>query len=230
MTIQLTAEEARVIGCLMEKSTTTPEQYPLTLNALTNACNQKSSRDPVMALEPGRVQQTVRQLEAKHLMQVTDNFKSRVEKYDHRFCNTPFADLQFSSEEFAVLCVLLLRGPQTPGELRTRANRLFAFVDNQAVMATLTGLLEREEGPLIARLPRMPGRQDHQYMHLFCGEVTSVAEASAAEAAATGVSAGTSTFTSAPRTATSGIDRLDVLEARIVELETQLRELKQRLD
>jgi uncharacterized protein YceH (UPF0502 family) len=230
VTIQLTAEEARVIGCLMEKSVTTPEQYPLTLNALTNACNQKSSRDPVMALEPGRVQQTVRQLEAKHLMQAADNFKSRVEKYDQRFCNTPFADLQFSSEEFAVLCVLLLRGPQTPGELRTRANRLFAFADNQAVMATLTGLLEREEGPLVVRLPRMPGRQDHQYMHLFCGEVTSVAEASAAEDAAARASTGTSTLTSAPRTAMSGVDRLDVLEARIVELETQLRELKQRLD
>jgi len=230
VTVQLTAEEARVIGCLMEKSVTTPEQYPLTLNALTNACNQKSSRDPLMALEPGRVQQTVRQLEAKHLMQVADNFKSRVEKYDHRFCNTPFADLQFSSEECAVVCVLLLRGPQTPGELRTRANRLFAFVDNQAVMATLTGLLEREEGPLVARLPRMPGRQDHQYMHLFCGEVPSVAKASAAEDAATGASTGTSTLTSAPRTATSGVDRLDVLEARIVALETQLRELKQRLD
>jgi uncharacterized protein YceH (UPF0502 family) len=183
-----------------------------------------------MALEPGRVQQTVRQLEAKHLMQAADNFKSRVEKYDQRFCNTPFADLQFSSEEFAVLCVLLLRGPQTPGELRTRANRLFAFADNQAVMATLTGLLEREEGPLVARLPRMPGRQDHQYMHLFCGEVTSVAEASAAEDAAARASTGTSTLTSAPRTAMSGVDRLDVLEARIVELETQLRELKQRLD
>jgi uncharacterized protein YceH (UPF0502 family) len=107
--VQLTPEEARVIGCLMEKSVTTPDQYPLTLNALTNACNQKSSRDPVMSLEPGRVQQNVRQLEAKHLMQVDENFKSRVEKYDHRFCNTPFADLQLSEQEFAVICVAGVR-------------------------------------------------------------------------------------------------------------------------
>lgn len=220
MNVQLTAEEARVIGCLMEKSITTPEQYPLTLNALTNACNQKSSRDPVMALEPGRVQQTVRQLEAKHLMQVAENYKSRVEKYDHRFCNTPFADLQFSSEEFAVVCVLLLRGRQTPGELRTRCNRLFTFADNQAVVSTLTGLLEREEGPLAARLPRVPGRQDHEYMHLFCGEVESV-EASIEDAVA-----GSAISASSPRAATADLDRLDALEARIVQLETQLEDLK----
>jgi uncharacterized protein YceH (UPF0502 family) len=226
--VQLTAEEARVIGCLMEKSVTTPEQYPLTLNALSNACNQKSSREPVMSLEPGRVQQTVRQLEAKHLMQVADNFNSRVEKYDHRFCNTPFADLQFSSEEFAVVCVLLLRGPQTPGELRSRCNRLFAFADNEAVVSTLAGLLERAEGSVVARLPRAQGRQDHEYLHLFCGEVASVAEVSVSEAAKTEDAANRSPTVS--RAAPLDDDRLDALEQRILQLETQLGELKALLD
>ena len=212
MNVQLTPEEARVIGCLMEKSVTTPDQYPLTLNALTNACNQKSSRDPVMSLEPGRVQQNVRQLEAKHLMQVDENFKSRVEKYDHRFCNTPFADLQLSEQEFAVICVLLLRGAQTPGELRTRCNRLFPFPDNQAVTDTLNDLMAREGGPLIARLPRSPGRQDHEYMHLFSGEIESVAEA-------------------APpvRSRAPAGDRVGDLEARVTALEQELGELRKLL-
>lgn len=213
MNVQLTPEEARVIGCLMEKSVTTPDQYPLTLNALTNACNQKSSRNPVMSLESGKVQQTVRQLEAKHLMQVDENFKSRVEKYDHRFCNTPFADLQLSEQEFAVICVLLLRGAQTPGELRTRCSRLFPFPDNQAVTDTLNDLMAREGGPLIARLPRSPGRQDHEYMHLFSGEIESVAEA-------------------APpvRSRAPADDRVGDLEARVTALEQELGELRKLLE
>ena len=214
MNVQLTPEEARVIGCLMEKSVTTPDQYPLTLNALTNACNQKSSRDPVMSLEPGRVQQTVRQLEAKHLMQVDENFKSRVEKYDHRFCNTPFADLQLSDQEFAVICVLLLRGAQTPGELRTRCNRLFAFTDNQTVADTLNDLMERELGPLVARLPRSPGRQDHEYMLVFFGEVESVAEEAAP----------------AVRSRAPADDRIGDLETRVTALEQELAELRQLLE
>lgn len=214
MNVQLTPEEARVIGCLMEKSVTTPDQYPLTLNALTNACNQKSSRDPIMSLEPGRVQQTVRQLEAKHLMQVDENFKSRVEKYDHRFCNTPFADLQLSDQEFAVICVLLLRGAQTPGELRTRCNRLFAFTDNQVVTETLNGLMEKEGGPLVARLPRTPGRQDHEYMHVFFGEIESVAEEAAPVI----------------RPRAPADDRMSDLEARVTALEQELHELRKLLE
>lgn len=209
MNIQLTPIETRVIGCLMEKSVTTPDQYPLTLNALVNACNQKSSREPVMDLEPGVVQQTVRQLEARHLLRVDENFKSRVEKYDHRFCNTPFADLQFTKAEFALICVLLLRGPQTPGELRTRCNRLFEFADNSAVQETLEALLLREGGPVIARLPRAAGRQDHQYAHLFCGELESVA----AE-------------TARPAAASSQQDRLAALEARVAALEVALAALR----
>jgi uncharacterized protein YceH (UPF0502 family) len=114
--IQLTPNEARVIGCLMEKSVITPDQYPLSLNALVNACNQKSSREPVMSLEQGVVQRTVIDLIAKKLVMVQE-FGSRVEKYQQRFCNTHFAEIKFSPAEFAVICLLLLRGPQTPGEL-----------------------------------------------------------------------------------------------------------------
>ncbi|HET6628460.1 MAG TPA: DUF480 domain-containing protein [Woeseiaceae bacterium] len=171
MPIVLSANEARVIGCLMEKSVITPDQYPLTLNALTNACNQKSGRDPVMSLEPGAVQRTVRDLEEKHLVRVEENFRSRVEKYLQRFCNTRYSDYQFDPAQFAVVCLLLVRGPQTPGELRARSGRLHAFADNDAVVAALTGLVEREEEPLVVKLPRAPGRKDSEYMHLFSGPV-----------------------------------------------------------
>jgi hypothetical protein len=171
--LDLTANEARVIGCLMEKSIITPDQYPLTLNALTNACNQKSGRDPVMSLQPGVVQRTVRDLEAKHLVRVEENFKSRAEKYVQRFCNTRYSDFQFDAAQFAIVCLLLLRGAQTPGELRARSGRLHAFADNTAVVDALTGLMEREDERLVVKLPRAPGRKDSEYMHLFSGVVDS---------------------------------------------------------
>ena len=113
---QIDATEARVIGCLIEKSIVTPDQYPLTLNALTNACNQKSSRDPVMSLSQGEVQHTIRALEAKHFVRTEDNFKSRTEKYTQRFCNSRYSEQQFDPAQLAIVCLLLLRGPQTPGE------------------------------------------------------------------------------------------------------------------
>ncbi len=202
----------RVIGCLMEKSVTTPDQYPLTLNALTNACNQKSSRDPVLSLEPGLVQRTARQLEDRHLLNSKENFKSRVEKYTQRLCNTPFANFQFSEAEFAVICLLLLRGPQTPGELRTRGGRLHEFQHNHAVAETLQGLIDREGSPLIVRLPRKPGRQDSEFAHLFSGSMV------ATEAVET------------PHTSTRpppARDDTPELETRIAALEQQVRELQQ---
>jgi len=171
MSTELTAREARVIGCLMEKAVLTPDQYPLTLNALTNACNQKSSREPVMALEPGEVQQTIRSLEAKHLVRTEQNFRSQVEKYTHRFCNTPFSDYQFDPAQLAIVCVLLLRGPRTPGELRANSGRLHEFEDNAAVVAALQTLLDYDGRPLIVELPRAPGRRDSEYAHLFSGPV-----------------------------------------------------------
>jgi hypothetical protein len=232
VSVELTAEEARVIGSLMEKSVTTPDQYPLTLNSLTSACNQKSSRDPVMALEPGRVQQTVRALESKHLMQVVSERGARVEKYDQRFCNTPFADRQFSPDEFAVICVLLLRGPATPGELRTRCQRLFNFADNDEVKATLQKLISREGSPAVVQLARQPGRQDHQYMHLFCGEVAIdqvVTEPTVVDIPATSEAGAAPEFAASVTGSAPGADRLAALEARVAELETQLAELKAQL-
>ena len=173
MHIQMNPEEARVIGCLMEKAVTTPDQYPLTLNALTNACNQKSSREPVMNLTPGTVQHIARQLQEKFLIKNNENFKSGVDKYEQRLCNTPMTDCRLSPAEYAIVCLLLLRGPQTAGELRARSPRLHNFDDNQAVNAILEALLTREEGPLVARLPKRPGRQDHEYTHLFYGTIES---------------------------------------------------------
>jgi uncharacterized protein YceH (UPF0502 family) len=207
-------KEARVIGCLIEKSVVTPDQYPLTLNALTNACNQKSSRDPVMAMSQGEVQHTIRGLEAKHLVQTAENFKSRTEKYSQRFCNTRYSDLQFDPAELAIVCLLLLRGPQTPGELRARSGRLHTFADNAEVVVALDGLAEREAGALVVKLPRMSGRKDSEYMHLFCGPVdveAHVAEAGAARAAA-------------PRRggAAELTVRVERLEAEVAELKKQL--------
>jgi len=169
--IQLNDTEARVIGCLIEKSIVTPDQYPMTLNALTNACNQKSSRDPVMSLTQGEVQHAIRELESKHLLQTDENFKSQVEKYAHRFCNTRYSNLQFSDAELAIVCLLLLRGPQTPGEFRSRSGRLHSFEDNAEVVQALNSLAERDPDPLVVKLPRTPGRKDSEYMHLFSGPV-----------------------------------------------------------
>jgi uncharacterized protein YceH (UPF0502 family) len=213
--LDLNANEARVIGCLMEKSVTTPDQYPLTLNALTNACNQKSSRDPVMSLAQGAVQHTVRELEQKHLLLVEDNFKRGVEKYTQRFCNTSFSELQFDAAQFAIVCLLLLRGPQTPGELRARSGRLHAFDDNDAVVAALNSLMEREGDTLVVKLPRTPGRKDAEYMHLFCGAVDLQVYASNAEA----------------RVSAEPAARTNVaeLEQRISDLETEVEKLKQLL-
>lgn len=183
MHTELDEKEARVIGCLIEKSIVTPDQYPMTLNALMNACNQKSSRDPVMSLSQGEVQHTMRSLEEKHLARTEENFKSRTEKYSQRFCGTRYSDNQFDAAEVAIVCLLLLRGPQTPGELKARSGRLHEFADNSDVVTALDGLIARESGPLVVKLPRTPGRKDAEYMHLFCGAVDIDAHVSQAHAA-----------------------------------------------
>ena len=170
MRIELDPLEARVIGCLIEKQITTPDQYPLSLNALANACNQKSNRDPVMSLDEQAVQRTIDALVRKHLVLERSVFGTRVPKYQHLFCNTEYGSFKVSAQELAVLCELLLRGPQTPGELRSRASRMASFTDVSEVEATLSGLLGREPRPLIARLPREAGRREVRYMHLFGSE------------------------------------------------------------
>jgi len=169
--LNLSENEVRIIGCLMEKSVTTPDQIPLSLNALTSACNQKSSRTPVMSLTQGCVQHTTQDLKAKNLLLIEENFKTGAGKYKQRFCNTAFSELQFDEAQFAIICLLLLRGHQTPGELRTHCGRLHNFVDNTAVMDVLNSLINREEGALVIMLPRTPGRKDSEYTNLFSGPV-----------------------------------------------------------
>jgi uncharacterized protein len=177
MNIEFTPNEARVIGCLIEKEITTPDQYPLSLNALTNACNQKTNREPVLDLSEAVVQQTLDALMKKHMASdKSAGYGGRVTKYRHRFCNTEFGPLKFSKQELGTLCVLLLRGPQTPGELRSRTNRLCEFADSEEVEATLKSLMEREDGPFITRLPRSPGERESRYAHLFSGETIAVPE------------------------------------------------------
>ena len=207
MLTELNEVEARVIGCLIEKSIITPDQYPMTLNALTNACNQKSSREPVMSLTPGEVQHTIRDLEKKHFARTEENFKSRAEKYSQRFCSTRYSDFQFDSAQVAVVCLLLLRGPQTPGELKARSGRLHSFSDNSEVVVALDGLINREGGALVVKLPRSPGRKDAEYMHLFCGPVD------------------VETLAARPVAASNRGNMAD-LTARVESLETQVAELK----
>lgn len=209
MPIELTLHETRVIGCLLEKEIATPDQYPLSLNALTNACNQKSNRDPVLDLDEATVQQVVDGLVRKHQVTEHGGFGSRVVKYQHRFCNTNYGSLRFSPPELAVVCELFLRGPQTPGELRSRASRLCPFGDVTEVESVLAALAAREDGPFVARLPREPGRRESRYAHLFGGEVASAPEADDAPAPASG--------------------RLERLEQRIAALEAEVAELRERL-
>ncbi|HEV2442379.1 MAG TPA: DUF480 domain-containing protein [Steroidobacteraceae bacterium] len=213
MRIELDPLEARVIGCMLEKQITTPDQYPLSLNALVSACNQKSNRDPVMTLDEPTVQGTVDGLSRKHLVLERSGFGSRVPKYQHLFCNTEYGSLKFSAQELAIVCELLLRGPQTPGELRSRAGRMASFNDVSEVEAALQALLERESGPLVARLPREPGRRESRYMQLFGGEAppAAVAErATAHDAAPTGEG--------------------DALADRVARLEQEVRQLRSELD
>lgn len=219
MHIELTAQEARIIGCLIEKQITTPEQYPLSLNALVNACNQKSNRDPVLNLSEAEVQDLVDVLTRKHQISAQSGYGNRVPKYQHRFCNTEYGALKLSPGELAVLCELFLRGPQTPGELRTRASRLSPFGDVSEVDAVLVALCEREDGPFVVRLPRQPGRRESRYAHLFCGSVADAADAGEAGESDEG-------GTGVPAARANATDDYIRLEQRVAALEAELAELK----
>ncbi|MDH3932091.1 MAG: DUF480 domain-containing protein, partial [Chromatiales bacterium] len=144
--------------------------------------NQKSNRDPVMSLDEAEVLAALDSLRGKHLILEKSGFGSRVPKYQHRFCNTQFGTLQFSEQEFGLVCVLLLRGPQTPGELRSRTQRLCRFSDVGEVEACLEALADRDDGPFVVRLAREPGKRESRYAHLFSGEVQSGAAATSAAA------------------------------------------------
>ncbi|MFN1620373.1 YceH family protein [Vibrio rotiferianus] len=213
MKVELTAIEARVIGCLIEKEVTTPDQYPLSLNALTNACNQKSNREPVMSLSEADVLDAVDALIERRLVSDESAFNSRVSKYQHRFCNTEFGDLKLTEQEKGIVCCMLLRGAQTPGEIRTRTNRLAAFNDVKEVENVLEHLASEEKGPLVVKLPRETGKRESRYMHLFCGEVdvSDLAVASAAPSSA-------------------GSERITQLEQEVAELRAELAALKEQVE
>jgi|TARA_B110000971_G_scaffold102761_1_gene105655 uncharacterized protein YceH (UPF0502 family) len=215
ISLNLSADEVRIVGCLMEKSVTTPDQYPLTLNALTNACNQKSARSPVMALTQGVVQHTTRGLSDNHLIRTEENFSRGIEKYSHRFCNTAYSELQFDEAQFAIVCMLLLRGAQTPGELRAHSGRLHEFADNTAVVEALSGLMIRDDAPLVVQLHRTPGRKDAEYRHLFSGPIDIDAYAEAVQA-----------FKSSEP---SGRVNVADLAQRLSDLEAEVADLKQQL-
>jgi len=213
----LTAPEARVIACLIEKQITTPDQYPLSLNALTNACNQKSNRDPVMALEESEVQQLIDSLVRKHVAMERSGFGSRVPKYQHCYCNTEFSDLKFTPQELALVCELMLRGPQTPGELRSRAARMAAFTDSAEVEQALEALSTRAEGPIVQQLPRQPGRRESRYAQLLSGappeELSTVSDAPP----------------SAPRRDTPTEARFARIDEELQQLRAEVAELRARL-
>lgn len=212
MKYQFDAKALRVVGCLLEKQITTPEQYPMSLNGVVTACNQKTNREPVLELSESEVQQTLDVLVKKHVVRTLSGFGNRVMKYEHRFCNSAFGDLKFSSAEVALITTLLLRGAQTPGELRTRAGRLHEFADVDEVEQTLTRLQTREDGPFVVRLAREPGKREHRFMHLFGDGEPITAATDSAEA----------------RTETDTMDlaqRVKVLEQEVAELKQQLAHL-----
>jgi len=165
--VELTPHQCRILGVMLEKETTTPDQYPLSLNGLTNACNQKSNREPVLSLSETEVQTVVDELMQLNQVSTQSGRSSRVSKYQHRFCNTPFGGLKLTEQQRAIICLLFLRGPQTPGELRTRSNRLAEFNDVSEVEQTLQQLQDLNGEIFVQKLEREPGKRDSRYVQLF---------------------------------------------------------------
>lgn len=208
MKYQLSATEARIIGCLLEKQVTTPEQYPLSVNAVVTACNQKTNREPVMNLSEHEVQDLLDVLVKRHYLRTVSGFGNRVTKYEQRFCNSEFGDLKLTTAEVAIITTLLLRGAQTPGELRGRAARMHEFNDMGEVESALENLAQREDGPYVVRLPREPGKRESRYMHLFSGDVETLINVVEA---------------------VSPLENDNDLASRVEALEIEVAELKQRL-
>lgn len=212
MNIQLTQNETRVIGSLIEKEITTPDQYPLSLNALISACNQKSNRSPVLNLDQSTVQETLDELSKKFYVSGKTGYGSRVEKYKHRFCNVGFGALEFTEQEQGIICTLFLRGPQTPGELRTHTNRLCNFNDVGEVERALESLTTRSDGPFVVKLPREPGKRESRFAHLLSGEVE--------------IPAPTATDITPKQNRSSESQRIDLLEIEVKELREEIELLK----
>lgn len=217
--ITLTALQIRVIGVMLEKEKTTPEQYPLSLNSLTNGCNQKSNRDPVLTLSETEVQNVVDELIELNQLMVDSGAHGRVNKYKHRFCNTTFGNLQLTDQQKAILCVLFLRGPQTPGELRTRTQRLAEFDNVSEVEAALEQLLVLNEQPKVQKLPREAGKRESRYMHLFSDHEHQDDDLD--------IQQGTQSLQN--NLPAENIAEQDKLESRVVLLEKEVEQLKTQL-
>ena len=215
MDIQLNPVEARVLGALIEKDITTPDYYPLSLNALVNACNQKNNRDPVMTLDESSVREALSTLQEKRLAGPASGADSRVTKFEHRLQEV----FNFDRREIAVVCVLLLRGPQTPGELRSRTDRMYRFEALEDVVSTLDRLAQREP-PLARILPRQPGTKESRYTHLFSGEP--------AEAKMLGENVERALPPATPATNLTA-DRITALEEEVSRLRAELTEVQQQL-
>ncbi len=222
MNFNLSPAEARVLGCLIEKEITTPDYYPLSLNALQNAANQKSNREPVMELDEESIRRALHSLSEQDLARsaATD---SRVAKYEHRLADV----FNFHRHETALICVLLLRGPQTPGELRTRTDRLYTFDDLNAVHSALNLLMNRQP-PLVKLLARQPGTKEARYAHLLSGEVADQIQSQAASTQTQSPAHDSSAAHEASVAATYS-ERLMELEREVADLRNEVTELKQQL-
>lgn len=220
----LTTIEARILGCLIEKERTTPEYYPLTLNALLAAANQKSNRDPIMYLDETEIQKAVDGLRQKGFLWKKMTAGSRVPKFEHALLEK----YKLSPSEVAVLCILLLRGPQTPGEINSRSGRLHAFESLQEVVVTLDGLAEGED-PMVMRLPVQPGKKEARFAHLLCGAQAAEEYADDAQASggstypADGSTVGTETRESLK-------ERIARLEEAVVDLHLQIEHINEAFD
>jgi len=210
--------ETRVLGALIEKDITTPDYYPLSLNALVNACNQKNNRDPVMTLDESAVRQALTTLQEKRMAGPASGADSRVTKFEHRLQEV----FNFDRREIAIVCVLLLRGAQTPGELRGRADRMYHFDALEDVVSTLDRLAQRDP-PLVAILARQPGTKEYRYMHLFCGEPLEPTVSRTAVEQESAASPGPSVIVPAPA------QRLAKLEEEVASLRQELSEVQQQL-
>lgn len=226
--ITLSPEQCRVIGVMLEKETTTPEQYPLSVNAITSGCNQKSNREPVMSLSENDWQNTVDELVQMNQLMIDQKTSSRVNKYFHRFCNTEFGNLQFSAQQRAIICVLFLRGPQTPGELRTRTTRLADFADVNEVESALNQLQNVNNQALVKKLEREPGKRECRYVHLFC----EIDESSASEPYIPQVVCEANSTTQVMPSGDNNqlAQRVTVLEQQVVELTEQVACLMELLE
>jgi hypothetical protein len=218
--IILSEVETRVLGSLVEKQLTTPEYYPLSLNALVNACNQKSNRNPSMNLDDSAVSQALRRLDKEGLAGPADSMDNRVTKYEHRLQEA----FNFDRREIAIICELLLRGPQTPGELRSRAERMHPFEDLAQVQSTLQRLAQREP-PLVTILARQPGTKEARYAHLMSGEVKGEARIQGREAA---VEADVSRGVAGSGGAHSTDEKIERLEGTVAALRDEIEELQRQ--